>query len=136
MSIYGSTFSAGDPDNRDEDPAVVLIRDNGENHWPSLGRNRRGSIDGAWIPGWCVPGHDSDADLPGHDSDANLFGYEKPGGWYRLSGCSVRTAPEFPNTPAQLWRDQEYLLDEVAARLLRDDLTAWLALPKTRPVTG
>lgn len=125
MSIYGTTFDVGDPDDPDDDPGVVLIRDGGTNHWPSPERNRRGSLDGAAIPSWCVPGHPNALGAPG---------YEEPGGWYRLGACSVKTVPEFPDEPPKFWRDQEYLLDEDAARALRDDLTRWIDLPKTRPV--
>lgn len=121
MSIYGSTFSAGDPVDP-ESVGVVLIRDGGTNHWPTPEINRIGSVDGAWIPSWCVPGHQDEDDEPG---------YEGPGPWYRLSGCSWRHVDGFDGF--RLWSDQEYLLDEDAAKALRDDLTRWLDAPKTRP---
>ena len=57
-----------------------------------------------------------------------------PGGWYRLGGASYRIPEDHPELGAAIWSDQEYLLDEDAARALRDDLTRWLELPKTRPV--
>lgn len=119
MSIYATTFSVGYPEDEDT-PGVVLIRDDGNNHYPDPETWRRGAIDGAEIPGSCVPGHENDG-----AADDN------PGNWYRLSGCSIRTVPEFPDRP-QLWSDQEYVLDEDAARALRDDLTRWLDHPKTR----
>ena len=122
MSIYGTTFVVGDPDEEYE-AGVVLIRDDGTNHWPSLETNRRGSLSGAAIPSWCVPGHE--------DNINDEPGYEAPGPWYRLAGCSWRHEDGFKGY--RLWSDQEYLLDEDAARALRDDLAAWLDLPKTRP---
>jgi hypothetical protein len=121
MSIYGTTFSVGFPE-PDQPPGIVLIRDDGTNHYPSLEKNRRGALDGAVIPSWCVPGHQD-----------NMDGYEAPGGWYRLSGSSWRIPEGYEAFGEGIWSDQEYLLDEDAARVLRDDLTAWLDLPKTRP---
>jgi hypothetical protein len=123
MSIYGTTFTVGFIDEPEQAPGVVLIRDNGENHWPSLDRNRRGALDGAAIPSWCVPGQSDDEESPG---------YLAPGPWYRLGGCSMRHEEGFEGE--HLWSDQQYLLDEDAARALRDDLTRWLDLPKTRPI--
>jgi hypothetical protein len=120
VSTYSTTFGVGDPDDPDDEPGVVLIRDGGNNHWPSLNRNRRGTLSGAQIPSWCVPGH--------HNS---MEGDEEPGGWYRLAGCSWRCEPGF--TGERFWLDTEYLLDEDAARALRDDIQRWLDRPKTLP---
>lgn len=116
MSIYGSTFGVGRGD--DDDRGVVLIRDDGDNHYPDPATFRRGALDGALISDFCVPGHDDG-------------GGEEVGGWYRLAGCSWRVERGFPRP--QLWSDQEYLLDVDAVRALRRDLTRWLKMPKVYP---
>lgn len=116
VSIYGTSFGVGDPRYDEDTPGVVLIRDNGTNHYPSLALNRRGSIDGAEIPSWCVPGHTYD-DVP------DPPGYDAPGSWYRLCCFAIERGPEH----------MEMLLDPDAATALRDDLTRWLEKPKTTP---
>jgi hypothetical protein len=109
MSIYASTLILGDPDWEDEEPlGVVLVREGGTNHYPSLDKNQRGSIDGALIPAWCVEGHRDDFD------DTSI------GGWYRLSF-------DTPNAHGQL------LLDVDAVTALRDDLNRWLDYDKVSP---
>src|SRR5690349_13220183 len=107
MSIYATTIILGDEDD-DEPPGVVLVRENGTNHYPNPEQNRRGSIDGAHIPAWCVHGHEDD------------FNYTALGGWYRLSFVT-------PDSYGQM------LLDVDAVTALRDDLTRWLEYDKVEP---
>lgn len=111
MSIYATTLSVGDQD--DEDPGVVVIRNTsdlrlgGRNDHPDPNTWPRGSISGAHIPSWCVPGHDA----------------EKPfavAAWYRLSIDHGHTFIDA-------------VLDEHAVRALRDHLSAWLEEEKVYP---
>ena len=107
MSIYASTIVLGDEDDEDSD-GTVLVREGGTNHYPNLEQNRRGTIDGALIPAWCVEGHRDD-----YNSTA-------VGGWYRLSFVT-------PDADGQM------LLDVDAVTALRDDLTRWLEYDKVEP---
>lgn len=124
MSIYGTTFSVGEAEPvwpEDEPAGVVLWRGRGgRNDWPIDAEHyHRLSISGAAMPSWCVPGHDD------HERYVGCCdGYATPGPWYRLG---IYDEPPFDG-PESI----EALLDEDAARALRDDLDAWLDRPKVR----
>lgn len=110
---------------------VVSFADGFSNHYPNLTgtHERPAALAIATIPHWCVPG-----------VEEGDFDYDAAGPWLRLEV----TAPETLN----FWEKDEagnpkieqegatVILDEEAARSLRDDLTAWLDRPKAQPLAS
>lgn len=107
MSIYSSRATIGDPDWEYSRPGIVGSYQPGNAHyWPT---DTNSTIETADVPAWCVPGHETE--------DQNDI-YR--GQWLRLEINAVEQAT--------------VLIDADAARSLRDDLDAWLTLPKITAV--
>lgn len=108
MSIWSSRISIGEDQDYRPDGHV---RHFGSSHsyppsdWVPAG------IDLAEIPRWCVPGHE------GEDS---FDGPTAIGPWLRLD--------------VDPYTDASIVVDEVAVRQLRDQLTDWLNADKVYPV--
>lgn len=108
---------------RMERGTVVAYRQGWSNHYP--GQDPGATVGVAHIPAWCVPGH-KDAD--GSDE------CDVVGPWLRLdidspdakaygAGGVEHSAPVHGSA----------VLDEAAARSLRDDIDAWLRRGKVQP---
>lgn len=130
MSIWCSQQTIGH-DEFEDGPGVVLTYALGfSNHYPDTSGECElpASIDLATIPRWCVPGHYDD------------YEEDEVGPWLRLSVHAPRAFDWYG--PAEDRKrnagpiDADVVLDEEAARALRDQLTEWLDAPKVRPAPG
>lgn len=104
------------------------------NHYPDLtGSHERPAVVAlADIAPWCVPGHDAGECPCGEHHD-----HPDTGPWLRLEVAAPETLSFWRRDgrkPEVLSEEATVVLDEAAARALRDDLTAWLDRPKVRPL--
>lgn len=109
-------------DTGDQRGVVVSYASGWSNHYPEPNNPEApASVDLATIPVWCVPGHREDED------------WETVGPWVRLTvdGWSR----DFHSGAWGPMFCESVVLDEEAARLLRDELDAWIARPKAQPIT-
>lgn len=96
------------------------------NHYPDLtGEHERpATVAIASIPVWCVPGHDEEND-------------DELGPWLRLEVAAPETlnhwVKDVDGKPQIEPEGASVVLDEEAARSLRDDLSAWLGRAKAMP---
>lgn len=125
MSIWGTLEHIGnDGDGPTQRGTVLSYADGFSNHYPDLtGEYERPAyVQVAIVPPYCVPSHEDWT-----EDDDTL------GSWLRLDV----QAPEPLNMRlgefAVEARAATVVLDEEAARSLRDELTWWLDQPKVRP---
>lgn len=125
MSIWASWLTIGHDDHESAGGVVLTYASGFSNHYPDTTASHElpASVDLAHIPPWCVPGHGD------HECDAHV------GDWLRLSVHAPR-AFDFWGPNGQRRNagpvNADVVLDEAAARVLRDQLDEWLALPKLR----
>ena len=135
MSIWASSTVCGEDDNGNPDGTVLSYIDGWSNHYPTVFpapcelAETPALVGTAWIPPWCVPGHDHAAEQ-GIDIDTHV------GPWLRLD-LSMRTVSIWSggiNDPEIGKPDvHSVCLNETAVRALRDNLTAWLDRTKCHP---
>jgi hypothetical protein len=118
----------GKPVPKKAERGTVLSYANGwSNHYPDLtGEAERPAVIAlAHMPKWCVPGHDETGD------------YDINGPWLRLEVVAPETLNFWEKGddggPTVEEDGASVVLDEEAARSLRDDLTRWLDRPKAYP---
>lgn len=124
MSIWGSGADIGEDDYRRDGSVLNYIR-GWSNHYPTdkagmAGRRETSaSVSTASVPPWCVPGH----------RDTNLDNDQAAGRWLRLDMVhnDVSVYDGFTVGDEQL---ASVVMREDAVRKLRDELDAWLAIPK------
>lgn len=140
MSIWASESVAGEDGNDRFDDTVVSYISGWSNHYPGHfvkpddpGLNEYGfakditeetpaSVGTAWIPPWCVPGHD--------DTDEDVDCVVGP--WLRLD-VTMRQVSIWAGVEISNQNVYSVCLDESAVRKLRDNLTDWLANDKAYP---
>ena len=117
---------------------VLSYAEGWSNHYPDLtGEAERPAVIAlADVAPWCVPGHGYERDAYVCETCRVPHDHDEPGPWVRLEV----EAPEALN----FWgaggvgkverQGATVVMDEQAARSLRDDLTAWLDRDKVRPV--
>lgn len=98
--------------------------DGWSNHYPTHGFDDPvATVSLAHIPVWCVPGRDEES--------------EEVAPWVRLTvdsaGALTWWTDDPADRPAPAPVHASVVLDEDAARALRDDLDEWLAQPKAHP---
>lgn len=101
---------------------VRAYRNGFSNHYPDS-TDGPATVGIASIPTWCVPGRDEED-------------YDKAGPWLRLSVDSPYAMTWWTRDGDQPTPEPVHacvVMDEAAVRALRDDLEAWLAMPKVRP---
>jgi len=125
VSIWCSTHTVGfdrfaEWAKRPTGGAVRAYAEGWSNHYPTADVEGPAAIDLATIPTWCVPGHRA----------ANPDAERRCGPWLRLTvaadGTDHRKGEPYYSTTT-------VVLNENAARALRDHLDEWLARPKARP---
>lgn len=121
MSIWCSWPTVGHDDESDGGN-VRSYATGWSNHFPTDDFERESSMDLATIAPWCVPGH--------HDSDGEQG---EVGPWLRLGMVTWRHDFHNPKRRPTKQLDAAVVMDEAAVRLLRDQLTTWLELPKLHP---
>lgn len=125
MSIWCSQETIGEDELDTPNGHVRAYAAGWSNHYPSEDVEAPATLNLATIPTWCVPGHSEEY-------------YEVIGPWLRLDLDS-------PNALTWWRKDAEgnpvpepvhgsVVLDEVAVRQLRDQLTDWLDADKVHPV--
>lgn len=127
MSIWCSFDVCGADEDGDGDGTVISYIRGWSNHYPEHNLPHHGienevpaSVGIAWIPPWCVPGHE-DSDLDESDALAP---------WLRLD-LSMHDVSIWPNTKLiEEMALHSVILNEGAVRKLRDHLTDWLDTPK------
>lgn len=127
MSIWCSWEAVGWDDEADEPTPNGSVRSYASgwsNHYPTNDDTVEmpSTISLAHIAPWCVPGH----------PDATETAAGECGDWLRLT---VDTWEHNWKAPTSIIGDlnASVVLDETAARTLRDQLTDWLARPKLTP---
>lgn len=144
MSIWASQDIAGVDENDKHDGTVVSYISGWSNHYPGnfvnpdaeprvygfskdIREEVPASVGTGWLPPWCVPGHEDQAEIDGLDVDTTV------GPWLRLDvtmrSVSIWAGVEIGNQDVH-----SVCMDESAVRALRDNLTAWLELEKLHPV--
>ncbi|MGC0251527.1 hypothetical protein [Pseudactinotalea sp. Z1748] len=136
MSIWATLCHIG-TDYLDERPQperghVLTYAEGWSNHYPNLtGEAELPAMIGlAEMPGWCVPGHWLTAEDPSDGA------YDHKGPWVRLdlhAECALNFWGDGTARPSVEKVNASIVLDEEAARSLRDDLDAWLSEPKAYP---
>jgi hypothetical protein len=144
MSIWGSGDIAGVDENNKHDGSVVSYIDGWSNHYPGdfpplgievrqrspandLTEETPASIGTGWLPPWCVPGHEQQAEIDGLDVDTHL------GPWLRLD-ITMRTVSIWGGVEIGNQDVHSVCLNEKAVTALRDNLNEWLAREKLHPV--
>ena len=126
MSIWCSLPTVGFSDWDDEQVGQVRSYATGwSNHYPATDDTveQRACIDLAHTPTWCVPGHS--------DHDGYIDGVYGLGPWLRLHVDTWEHDCERVVGPVRAG----VVIDEEAARALRDALTDWLDTPKVYPIS-
>ena len=147
MSIWCSWPAIGH-DPHDEEPLrggeVRTYATGWSNHFPTADGEAElpASIDLADIAPWCVPGHEQDAANYRCTGCGAEHDHPECGPWLRLGlyaeqsrtwHGSLDSHGVFAPIVSTATMHATVVLDEDAARALRDDLTAWLDRPKVRP---
>lgn len=93
------------------------------NHYPTNDVEGPAAIELATIPSWCVPGHYEE-----HTAAAE----RRCGPWLRMTVAAE--GDDYWKKPAEpYYSSTTVVLNERAAKALRDHLDEWLARPKARP---
>ena len=144
MSIWCSWDHIGTEDGRwftvDEDGTrteVVQTAERGDvrayadgwsNHYPTDGFDDPTALVAiAHIPAWCVPGR----------RETHMSEYDEVAPWVRLdvhADGALTWWTDGGEKPEPAPAHASVVLDEEAARSLRDDLTQWLDTPKVQPI--
>lgn len=95
------------------------------NHYPTNDVEGPAAIDLATVPVWCVPGHHDET--PGSE--------RRCGPWLRMTVTAEGT-DHWNGGPTPYYSTTTVVLNERAARALRDHLDEWLSRPKARPRKG
>lgn len=146
MSIWCSWPAVGqepfDPAEPNRGGDVRTYAEGWSNHFPTTDGTAElpACIDLADIAPWCVPGHgqeliDGAWTCPGCGADHD---HPETGPWLRLGVTSMAsrhwwTQDGKPGPHDGPGLDTFVVMDEGAARQLRDDLTEWLERPKVQP---
>ena len=133
MSIWSSADYIGTIHREPAQRGHVLTYAKGfSNHYPDHtgAHERPASLAVADIPEWCVPGHEHTyADFDSTD--------DSTGPWLRLDVNAHESLNHWVKddhgNPTVEHINASVVLDEAAARALRDDLDAWLERPKIHP---
>ena len=110
------------------------------NHYPNLdGTHERPAVLAlAHIPSWCAAGHDMRGEGYVCTGCGEYHDDTAYGGWLRLEVEAPETLSfwrrDDDGKPEVIREGATVVLDEEAARSLRDDLTEWLDRPKVRPL--
>lgn len=145
MSIWGSSDIAGMNENDVPDGSVVSYIKGWSNHYPGqfvndddqsrfgfakeITEETPAAVGTAWLPPWCVPGHEHQAEIDGLDVDTHL------GPWLRLD-ITMRTVSIWAGVEIGNQDVHSVCLNERAVTALRDNLNEWLAREKLHPVTA
>lgn len=144
MSIWASNDVAGEDVNYQFNGDVVSYITGWSNHYPGyfpsqlagdygvntlLDTETPAAISTAWIPPWCVPGHENQAEIDGLDVDTHL------GPWLRLDidmrDVNILTKDDHPFISEPTLHS--VCLNETAVTALRDNLNEWLTRIKLHP---